>query len=487
MNWSLLISEHFTASIIFAAIFGAIIGSFLNVIIYRYPIMLMREWDDECRTQLNLSLPNKKDAFNLCVPQSHCPQCQKHIPFWHNIPILSFILLRGKCAYCHVSIPIQYFLVEIIAAFMTAFIFLHFALTLQAAEVLIFTYGLIVLSFIDINHQFLPDPITYILLWLGLIASTQHYFTCPTDAILGAIIGYLFLWAIAKIYILLRKKEGMGLGDCKLLAVMGAWGGPGPLINILLISTLLAIIVSGILMLFKKMTADNMIPFGPYIAICDCRVVYCNLWAFIDAMDCTMRTVKPLCIGLTGGIGSGKTTVANFFKALGVPIIDADEIAHALTATDAIGYEKIVAHFGPDILVNKIIDRKKLREIVFNNPAEKKWLENCLHPLIRTQMRDAINAVKYPYCICVIPLLTESTGIDFIDRILVIDTPIDLQIARAKKRDSATAADIQKIINAQASQKKRLAIADDVVINDGDLKSLEQKAYALHAQYLKGS
>lgn len=275
MNWALFISEHFTASIIFVAIFGALIGSFLNVVIYRYPIMLMRKWDDECRMQLNQPTLEKKETFHLCLPRSHCTQCKKPIPFWFNIPILSYIFLRGKCAYCRASIPLQYFFVEIIAAVLTVIVFLHFSLSLLGGEVLIFTYGLIVLGFIDFNHQFLPDPITYVLLWLGLIVSTQHYFTCPTDAILGAIIGYLFLWAIAKLYILIRKKEGMGLGDCKLLAMMGAWGGPGPLINILLFSTALALIISGILMLFKKMDGSKPIPFGPYIAIAGwCTIIY---------------------------------------------------------------------------------------------------------------------------------------------------------------------------------------------------------------------
>lgn len=197
-----------------------------------------------------------------------------------------------------------------------------------------------------------------------------------------------------------------------------------------------------------------------------------------------MRTVKkPLSIGLTGGIGSGKTTAANFFKALGVPIVDADEIAHALTDENTIGYQKIVAHFGTGILKKNKIDRKQLRDIIFNNPIEKRWLEDCLHPLIREKMREFINTVKSPYCICVIPLLAESTGIDYIDRILVIDTPMDLQIARAKKRDHVTAADIQKIIDAQASQEKRLAIADDMIINDSDLKSLEKKIQQLHERY----
>lgn len=213
-------------------------------------------------------------------------------------------------------------------------------------------------------------------------------------------------------------------------------------------------------------------------------MVHGDLWVSINAVGCTMRIVKkPFCVGLTGGIGSGKTTATNFFKQFGVPIVDADEIAHALTDVNEIGYQKIVAHFGTEILENNKIDRKKLRTIIFNNPVEKKWLENCLHPLIREKMREAIDQIKSPYCICVIPLLAESNSIDFIDRVLVIDTPIDLQIARAKKRDNATEDDIKKIMDAQASQVKRLKIADDVLTNDSDLKSLEKKIQRLHKQY----
>lgn len=196
------------------------------------------------------------------------------------------------------------------------------------------------------------------------------------------------------------------------------------------------------------------------------------------------RLKKPFCVGLTGGIGSGKTTVANLFAQWNVPIIDADEIAHALTLPNEAGYQAIVAHFGEAILDNHNIDRKKLRMIIFNNPVEKKWLEDCLHPLIRSKIREAIHQITSPYCLCVIPLLAESSGIHFVDRVLLVDTPIDLQIARAKKRDHATKTDIQKIISSQASREKRLAIADDVLMNDGDLKSLENKVEQLHHAYL---
>lgn len=261
------ISNYYTAALILFFIFGAIIGSFLNVVIYRYPIMLIQEWDAECREHLNQPIPEKLLLFNLCVPRSHCPQCKKQIPFWFNIPIISFILLRGKCAYCHQKISFKYFFVEIISAITTVIVFQHFGLSLQTLEFLLFTYGLIALSVIDFDHQFLPDTITFSLLWLGLIVSTQHILTDPTNAIFGAIAGYLFLWVIAKLYLLIRKKEGMGLGDCKMLAMIGAWIGTTALLNVLLISALLALLVSLILLFSKKMDMNKRIPFGPFIAI----------------------------------------------------------------------------------------------------------------------------------------------------------------------------------------------------------------------------
>jgi dephospho-CoA kinase len=195
--------------------------------------------------------------------------------------------------------------------------------------------------------------------------------------------------------------------------------------------------------------------------------------------------VKTLCIGLTGGIASGKSAVSDYFKALGVPIIDADVIAHQLTHPGAIAYEKIVAHFGKNILKrDQCIDRQKLRDIIFNDSTERRFLENLLHPLIRRAMCNTIATLKAPYCICVIPLLAKSSPIDFIDRVLVVDAPPAQQIMRAKKRDGATHDAIAKIIDAQADAAARLAIADDVIVNNSDLHALAQQVKQLHAQYL---
>ncbi len=184
-----------------------------------------------------------------------------------------------------------------------------------------------------------------------------------------------------------------------------------------------------------------------------------------------------LTIGLTGGIGSGKSTVADFFEKLNVPIIDADKISHALTQPDTDITKKIIKHFGNS-------DRKQLRDIIFSNPIEKKWLENLLHPEIRKIMKEKIANVKSPYCICVIPLLAESTSIDFIDRILVIESSPELQISRAKMRDNSTADSIKAILASQASDLLRRKIADDIIINNGELEALKKQVLKLHQRYL---
>lgn len=193
-----------------------------------------------------------------------------------------------------------------------------------------------------------------------------------------------------------------------------------------------------------------------------------------------------LKIGLTGGIGSGKSTAAHYFHELGVPIIDADKISRELTAPHSPLTKQIIDHFGNQILKNeKEIDRKKLRNIIFNNKKEKKWLESLLHPLIIHEMKNQIKKINYPYCILVIPLLVESKKIDFMDRILVIDTPIELQIKRIKQRDQTEEQSIKSIIESQSERQQRLSLADDIVLNDADLNSLNKKIKELHSFYLQ--
>ncbi len=198
--------------------------------------------------------------------------------------------------------------------------------------------------------------------------------------------------------------------------------------------------------------------------------------------------MKILRVGLTGGIGSGKTTVANFFRKLGITIIDADLISRELTRPLTDGYHSIVNHFGTDILLTDSleIDRAKLRKIIFKDQQAKQWLENMLFPLILTSMRKQAQALTVtPYCILVIPLLAENIlDIDFLDRICVVDTPDNLRKEWAAKRDQVTTEDIEKIMTEQSSREHRISIANDIIINNHDLSALEFQVLSLHHKYL---
>lgn len=194
------------------------------------------------------------------------------------------------------------------------------------------------------------------------------------------------------------------------------------------------------------------------------------------------------CVCLTGGIGSGKTTVANFFVQLGITVIDADAIAHEIISPGAEGYGAIVAHFGKDILMSHstALDRQKLRKIIFQNPAEKSWLENTLHPVIVQTMRERLLRVTSPYCLVVIPLFAEtSLPLDFINRVCVVDAPEALQRQWAAQRDQVSPAEIELIMATQAPRETRLALADDVITNNQSLSALEAEVKKLHTQYLQ--
>ena len=193
-----------------------------------------------------------------------------------------------------------------------------------------------------------------------------------------------------------------------------------------------------------------------------------------------------MIIGLTGGIGSGKSTVEQLFIDLGVTVIDADKIAHELSEPGKAGYQAITEHFGAEVLQsNGHIDRRKLRERIFNNEVERSWLEATLHPLIRREMYERAKTVNAPYCILSIPLLTETMNFDHIDRVLVIDAPTSLQIERTSQRDGMTKAQVQKILDSQNSREERLAYADDVIVNDQTVDALREEVKLLHQCYMK--
>lgn len=192
-----------------------------------------------------------------------------------------------------------------------------------------------------------------------------------------------------------------------------------------------------------------------------------------------------LVIGLTGGIGSGKSTVSNYFNQHGIPIIDADIIARELTATQKPAWEKISAHFGPGILrTDQSLDREKLRELVFNHSEARTWLENLLHPLITQEIQRQLNNLDSPYCIVVIPLLVETGPYSFLDRILVVDTPEKIQLERLQNRDQASIEALKKIIAIQSEREARLSQAHDLIQNQGSQAELSAQVDKLHALYL---
>ena len=258
-------SSFFYTVIIFL---GLCVGSFLNVVIYRLPIMLEKEWTQQCHEFLEHDIAtDNTEKFNLSYPASSCPQCNHKIRFWENIPVISYLLLRGKCSNCKTHISFQYPLIEIITAILSVVVAYHFAATLQTLAALLLTWSLIALSLIDAKKQILPDNITQPLLWLGIIVNLSALFTPTVSSIIGAIAGYLILWSIYHLFKLLTGKEGMGYGDFKLLAVLGAWMGWEMLPLIIVLSSVVGAVIGIIMVVFKKHDKSIPIPFGPYLAI----------------------------------------------------------------------------------------------------------------------------------------------------------------------------------------------------------------------------
>ncbi len=249
---------------------GLCVGSFLNVVAFRLPVIMDREWKRECHQFLELDEPEFDDythALGLSLPASACPACGHTIRFWENIPVLSYLLLRGKCSACDSAISIQYPLIEILTAVASIIVAWHFGITLQTPAMLIFTWILIALVLIDIKKQLLPDNITLPLMWLGIFISLFNLFINLQGSIIGAIAGYLVLWSVFQLFKLVTGKEGMGYGDFKLLAALGAWGGYTLLPQIILISSVIGSIFGISMILLKLSRKQQPIPFGPYLAI----------------------------------------------------------------------------------------------------------------------------------------------------------------------------------------------------------------------------
>ena len=253
--------------IVTIALLSACVGSFLNVVIYRLPLMLHADWQRQCHELLKSPTHTvEQPTFNLASPRSHCPQCHHVISAQHNIPLLSYLLLYGKCAYCNHPINFQYFLIELICTLLSIFLAIHFGVSWKFLGALLFTWSLIPLIMIDFKEQLLPDEITLPLLWVGLCFNIFNCFTTLPNAVIGAIFGYLTLWIITYLYKLLTKKMAMGHGDFKLLASLGAWLGWQLLPLLIFIAALLGIIFGLSWLISTRQKTNTAIAFGPYLA-----------------------------------------------------------------------------------------------------------------------------------------------------------------------------------------------------------------------------
>ena len=248
-------------------VLGLLIGSFLNVLVYRLPVMMQRDWQAQAREILELPAAPDAPLFNLILPHSRCPHCGHEIRPWENIPLLSYLFLRGKCSSCKAPISLRYPLVELACGLLSAYVAWHFGFGWQTAGMLLLTWGLLAMSLIDADHQLLPDALVLPLLWLGLIANYFGLFTSLEAALWGAIGGYLSLWSVYWLFKLVTGKEGMGYGDFKLLAMLGAWGGWQVLPLTILLSSLVGAVLGLIMLRLRNAETSTPIPFGPYLAI----------------------------------------------------------------------------------------------------------------------------------------------------------------------------------------------------------------------------
>lgn len=260
--------------IIGAALLGLIVGSFLNVVIYRLPLMMEREWREQAR-QL-LGQPSEAEPsqtpINLISPRSHCPACQSPVAAWHNVPVLSYLLLKGRCAACGVTISPRYPLIELLTALLSATLIWKFGPTFAGLSALVLCWALIAASAIDLDHQLLPDSITQPLLWLGLalglsgLLADMPPFPDLQSAVLGAMAGYLSLWTVYKVFKWLTGKEGMGYGDFKLLAALGAWLGWQMLPLVIILSAVVGTVTGIAMIVVGRHARQAPIPFGPFLA-----------------------------------------------------------------------------------------------------------------------------------------------------------------------------------------------------------------------------
>ena len=247
---------------------GLVVGSFLNVVIHRLPIIMDRAWSSECREHLGETVPDSGEQarFNLLTPASCCPHCGHRISALENIPVISYLILKGHCKECRAAISPRYPTVELATALLSVITALHFGYSIQTVAALGFTWALIPLFLIDFDHQILPDAITLPLLWAGLLLSLFTVFTDSHSSLIGAMAGYLSLWSIYHLFKFATGKEGMGYGDFKLLAAIGAWVGWQALPVVILFSSVVGAAIGILLIVFRGRDHSQPMPFGPFLA-----------------------------------------------------------------------------------------------------------------------------------------------------------------------------------------------------------------------------
>jgi leader peptidase (prepilin peptidase) / N-methyltransferase len=287
----ILSQAPFSYWVILLFLFGLCVGSFLNVVIARLPKMIL----DESYTG------------NLLWPRSHCLGCNKTISWYHNIPLLSFVILKGRCNFCHAGISMQYPIVEFVSGFIAVMLPFYFGLNSVTLVSVIFCWFLLALFVIDVKSYLLPDGLTLSLLWLGLLVNSYNFFVTLSSAVYGAMFGYVIFWLVAYIYKILRKKEGLGLGDAKFIAALGAWFGIMQLPLIIAASSILALIFAVVQMCRGRMTMQRALPLGPFLAIVAMVLLCLSLWS--------MRVVPSVRIG-GNVLPPAYLAVADFKKCL---------------------------------------------------------------------------------------------------------------------------------------------------------------------------
>lgn len=263
---STLLAQNSTLFITISVILGLLVGSFLNVVIYRMPKIMEREWHNNCLELQGMEIP-EQPKFSISKPRSACPHCGHQITALENIPVISYLFLQGKCSSCKAKISPRYPLIEALTGLLIVLVSWKFGYSSLTVFAWVFTFALITLTFIDFDTQLLPDDITLPLLWLGLFVNLNTGFATLKSAVIGAIAGYLILWSIYWIFKLVTGKEGMGYGDFKLLAAIGAWFGWQLLPAVILLSSIVGVIIGVGLIIYAKRGREVPMPFGPFLAL----------------------------------------------------------------------------------------------------------------------------------------------------------------------------------------------------------------------------